>query len=314
MATGTAFSVIDRVPADRLRRVGTYASCAVAALLIAAKFAAWLETGSVALLSSLVDSLLDAVASLVNLVAVRHALSPADREHRFGHGKAEPLAVLGQSAFIIGSAMLLFAEAVRRLLWPVRVDNPPAGIAVMIFSIAVTVGLVLYQRYVVRRTGSIAVTADELHYRSDLVLNIGVIVALVLGSAFDQPLLDPLFGAAIGVWIVYSAVRLTRLSLFQLMDHQLPDDEREKIRAIAQSHPEVEAAHDLRTRVAGPTAFIQLHIEMDGAMSLIPAHEISDEVEAKLRAAYPHAEIMIHQDPEGIEEPRANFPRRVAAR
>ena len=191
----------------------------------------------------------------------------------------------------------------------------PAGrVAVMIFSIAVTLGLVFYQRDVVRRTGSIAVSADELHYRSDVVLNVGVIFALVLGSILDLPVLDPLFGAAIGIWIVYSAVRLVRLSLFQLMDHELDDDEREKIRAIVQSHPDVAAAHDLRTRVAGPTAFIQIHIEMDGSLSLVRAHEISDEVEAKLRAAYPNAEIIIHQDPEGIEEPRANFPRRVAMR
>ena len=314
MATGTTFSVIHGPAANRLRRLATYASVSVAALLITVKFAAWLETGSVALLSSLVDSLLDAAASLVNLVAVRHAMSPADREHRFGHGKAEPLAVLGQSAFITGSAMLLLAEAVRRLIWPVRVENPPAGIAVMIFSVVVTIGLVLYQRHVVRRTGSIAITADELHYRSDLVLNASVIAALVLGAALDVPILDPLFGAAIGIWIVYSAVRLARLSLFQLMDHELPDDEREKIRAIVQSHPDVTAAHDLRTRVAGPTAFIQIHIEMDGELSLIQAHEISDEVERRLRAAYPHAEIIIHQDPEGIEEPRSNFPRRVDAR
>jgi ferrous-iron efflux pump FieF len=313
MATGAALSVIHGPAANRLRRLATYASVTVAALLIAAKFVAWLETGSVALLSSLVDSLLDAVASLVNLAAVRHAMSPADRKHRFGHGKAEPLAVLGQSAFIIGSAMLLFAEAVRRTISPKPVDNPPAGIAVMIFSIAVTVGLVLYQRYVVRRTGSIAITADELHYRSDLVLNISVITALVLGSALDQPLLDPLFGAAIGVWIVYSAVRLARLSLFQLMDHELPDDERENIREITQSHPDVVAAHDLRTRVAGPTAFIQIHIEMDGALSLLRAHVISDEVEANLRAAYPNAEIIIHQDPEGVEEPRQTFPPLAAA-
>src|ERR1700758_2623323 len=314
MATGTALPLIHGPAADRLRRTATYASVAVAAVLIAVKFAAWLQTGSVALLSSLVDSLLDAAASLVNLIAVRHAMSPADREHRFGHGKAEPLAVLGQSAFITGSALLLLAEAVRRLLWPVQVENPPAGIAAVVFSIAVTIGLVLYQRYVIRRTGSLAISADELHYRSDLVLNFGVIGALALGSALDFPLLDPVFGAAIGVWIVYSAVRLARLSLFQLMDHELPDDEREKIREIAQSHPDVVAAHDLRTRVAGPTAFIQIHIEMDGSLSLVRAHEISDEVEAELRAAYPNAEIIIHQDPAGVEEPRANFPRRVAAR
>jgi ferrous-iron efflux pump FieF len=183
----------------------------------------------------------------------------------------------------------------------------------MILSIVVTVGLVLYQRHVVRQTGSIAISADELHYRSDVVLNIGVIAALVLSHALAIPIIDPLFGAAIGIWIVYSAARLARLSLFQLMDHELPDEEREKIREIAQSHPAVVAAHDLRTRVAGPTSFIQIHIEMDGSMSLLRAHEISDEVEAKLRTAYPNAEVIIHQDPEGIDEPRSNFPRRVTA-
>lgn len=314
MATGTAVPLIYGPQADRLRRGATYAAVAVALLLIAVKFAAWLETGSVALLSSVIDSLLDAAASIVNLLAVRHAMAPADREHRFGHGKAEPLAVLGQSAFITGSALLLLAEAARRLIRPAPVTNPPAGIAVMVFSIAVTVALVLYQRHVVRRTGSIAITADELHYRGDVILNGSVIAALVLSGLFGLRILDPLFGAAIGIWIIWSAVRLARLSLIQLMDQELPDDEREKIREIVQSHPDVAAAHDLRTRVAGPTAFIQLHIEMDGEMSLIRAHEISDEVEANLRSAYPNAEIIIHQDPEGVEEPRANFPRRVAAR
>jgi ferrous-iron efflux pump FieF len=305
--------VIHGPAAERLRRRATYAAVAVAGLLIALKFAAWLATGSVALLSSLVDSLLDAAASLVNLIAVRHALSPADREHRFGHGKAEPLAVLGQSAFITGSALLVLAEAVRRMIWPARVDNPPLGIAVMLLSIAITAALVFYQRHVVRRTGSIAISADELHYRGDIVLNGSVIAALALGSWFKEPLVDPIFGAAIGLWIVYSAVRLAALSVTQLMDRELDDDEREHIRTIAQSHPEVVAAHDLRTRVAGPTSFIQIHIEMDGRLTLARAHQISDEVEASLRAAYPSAEIIIHQDPEGVEEPRSNFPRRVGA-
>jgi ferrous-iron efflux pump FieF len=314
MAARAAFPLSHGPAADRLRRSATYASVAVAMLLIAAKFLAWLDTGSVALLSSLIDSLLDLVAAIINLVAVRHALTPADREHRFGHGKAEPLAVLGQSAFIIGSALLLLAEAVRRLLYPTAVENSSAGIAVMVLSIVVTIALVLYQRHVVRRTGSIAITADELHYRSDLILNASVIAALVLSGIFGLRILDPLFGAAIGIWIIYSAAKLARLSLVQLMDHELPDDEREKIREIALSHPEVAAAHDLRTRIAGPTAFIQIHIEMDGSMSLTRAHEVSDAVEVRLRAAYPHAEIIIHQDPEGIEEPRSRFPRRVEAR
>ena len=311
MATAAAVPLIYGPRADRLRRRATYASVAVALLLIAVKFVAWLDTGSVALLSSVIDSLLDGAAAIVNLLAVRHAMTPADREHRFGHGKAEPLAVLGQSAFITGSALLLLAEAARRLIQSAPVSNPPAGIAAMVLSIVVTVALVMYQRHVVRRTGSIAITADELHYRSDVILNGSVIAALVLSGLLGIQVLDPLFGGAIGVWIIWSAVRLARLSLIQLMDQELPDDEREKIREIAQSHPEVVAAHDLRTRVAGPTAFIQLHVEMDGAMSLIRAHEISDEVEAKLRSAYPNAEILIHQDPEGVEEPRASFPRRV---
>jgi ferrous-iron efflux pump FieF len=301
------------VAMHRLRVRATYASLAVAMVLIAAKFAAWIGTGSVALLSSLVDSLVDAAASLVTFFAVRHASVPADREHRFGHGKAEPLAALGQSAFLVGSAVLLMMEAIRRLVSPEPVSNLSAGIAVMVFSMIVTVGLVTYQRHVVRQTGSLAIGADELHYRGDIILNFSVIATLAIGHFFDVPLLDPLFGGAVGVWIIYSAVKIARLSLTQLMDRELPDAERARIRAIAEGHPEVAAVHDIRTRIAGPTAFIQLHIEMDGAMNLLRAHEISDDVEARLQRAFPHAEIIIHEDPAGIDE-RVAFPARSAAR
>jgi ferrous-iron efflux pump FieF len=304
---------VDPAAAQRLRVRATYASLTVALVLIVAKLLAWIGTGSVALLSSLVDSLVDAAASLVNFIAVRHAATPADREHRFGHGKAEPLAALGQSAFLVGSAMLLMAEAIRRLVEPQPVANPPAGIAVMLFAIVVTVALVAYQRHVVRQTGSLAVGADELHYRGDVILNLSVIVTLLIGRSFRVPLLDPLFGGAVGLWIIYSAVKIARLSLTQLMDRELPDDERARVRAIAEGHPEVIAVHDIRTRIAGPTAFIQLHIEMDGEINLMRAHEISDDVEARLQRAFPHAEIMIHEDPAGIEE-RVTFPARTAAR
>jgi ferrous-iron efflux pump FieF len=313
MAETAAFPVTEAEAAQRLRLYATYASLAVAGVLIVAKLVVWIGTGSVALLSSLVDSLVDAVASLLNFIAVRHAIVPADREHRFGHGKAEPLAALGQSAFLAGSAVLLMFEAVRRLVAPVPVEGAVAGIAVMVFSIIVTVGLVTYQRHVVDRTGSLAIGADELHYRSDLFLNGGVIATLAIDSLFRVPLIDPLFGAAVGLWVIYGAVKIARLSLTQLMDRELPDDERARVRAIAEGHPEVTAVHDIRTRVAGPTAFIQLHIEMDGAMNLLHAHEVSDAVEARLRRAFPHAEIMIHEDPAGIEEPVA-FPARNRAR
>jgi len=290
-----------------LRQRATWASLAVAAVLIVAKLAAWIATGSVALLASLVDSLVDAAASLVNLLAVRHAVTPADREHRFGHGKAEPLGALGQAAFLAGSAVLLMFEAARRVAEPASVQHPAAGIAVMAFAIVVTLGLVAYQRHVVKRTGSLAIGADKLHYSGDIVLNFGVIASLAIGSVYRVPLLDPLFGAAVGVWIIWGAVRIARLALTQLMDRELPDDERAQVRAIAESHPEVIAVHDIRTRIAGPTAFIQLHLEMDGAMNLLRAHEISDAVEARLRRAFPHAEIMIHEDPAGIEE-AVSFP------
>jgi ferrous-iron efflux pump FieF len=193
------------------------------------------------------------------------------------------------------------------------VEGATAGIAVMVFAIAVTLGLVAYQRHVIRHTGSIAVGADELHYRSDLILNLGVIATLMLGSTLHLPILDPLFGGAVGLWIIYGAVRIARLSLVQLMDREMPDTERARVRAIAEGHPEVTAVHDIRTRIAGPTTFIQLHIEMDGGMNLLRAHEISDAVEAQIQAAFPQAEILIHEDPAGIEE-RVAFPPRTAAR
>lgn len=313
MAQDAILSLNEAPAAHRLRVRATYASLIVAAVLIAAKLVVWISTDSVALLSSLVDSFVDAAASLVNFFAIRQAVVPADREHRFGHGKAEPLAALGQSAFLVGSAVLLMFEAVRHLVAPVPVEDAAAGIVVMVFAIALTVGLVAYQRHVVRRTGSLAINADELHYRGDLFLNLGVIAALVLGSTFKLPILDPLFGAGVGLWIIYGAIKIARLSLTQLMDREMPDSERARVRAIAESHPEVIAVHDIRTRVAGPTTFIQLHIEMDGAINLLRAHEISDAVEAQLQAAFPHAEIMIHEDPAGIEE-RVAFPPRTAVR
>jgi len=312
MAQDATLPLSEPASAQRLRLRATYASLGVALVLIAAKLVVWISTGSVALLSSLVDSLVDAAASLLNFIAVRHAIVPADREHRFGHGKAEPLAALGQSAFLVGSAVLLMFEAVRRLVSPAPIEDPTAGIAVMVFSIVVTLGLVAYQRHVVHHTGSLAIGADELHYRSDLALNLGVIATLAIGSLFRVPLLDPLFGGAVGLWIIYGAIKIARLSLVQLMDQELPDQERARVRAIAENHPDVMAVHDIRTRVAGPTAFIQLHIEMDAGITLLRAHEISDSVEAQIQAAFPHAEIMIHEDPEGIEE-RVVFPPRTTA-
>ncbi len=303
----------ERDRAGRLMRRATYASIAVASVMILVKLGAWLLTDSVSMLSSLLDSLLDAAASLVNLVAVQQALVPADREHRFGHGKAEPLASLGQAAFITGSAVLLLIQALQHVLTPQPVSNTGLGIGVMIFAIAVTLALVGYQRSVVRRTGSLVISADEFHYRSDLVLNGSVIVSLVATHLLGWVYLDPLFGAAIGVWIVYGAWQVGNKAIVQLMDRELPDEARARIRGIATAHPQVKAAHDLRTRAAGPNAFIQIHLEMDGGLTLDEAHRVSDAVEADILAAFPQAEVMIHQDPEGIDEARHSFPPAAAS-
>jgi ferrous-iron efflux pump FieF len=286
----------------RLVRSATYASVGVAALLISIKTVAFFATNSVAMLSSLVDSLLDILASLVTLVAVRHAQIPADREHRFGHGKAEALSALAQSAFIIGSAVLLVIEAASRLVHPRAIERPEIGIYVIGASIVVTLALVSYQHWVVRQTNSVAIGADSLHYRADLLLNAAVLGAIILSSWFGLVYADPVFAALIAVYIAYNAWKIVQGALDMLMDRELPADERQNILAIANTHPDARHIHDLRTRRSGATTFIQLHLEMDPELSLLRAHEIADEVEAAIQSAYPDAEIIIHQDPEGIEE------------
>jgi ferrous-iron efflux pump FieF len=293
--------------ASRLMRLATYASVLVASVLILAKLVAWLATDSVSMLSTLLDSVLDVAASLVNLFAVRHALTPADREHRFGHGKAEPLAALGQSAFVAGSAVLLIVEVVRRFWRPQAVENGEIGILVMMGSIAVTAVLVFFQRHVVRKTGSLAISADRLHYLGDVLVNSAVIVALALTELLGWKWLDPAFGALIAAYILYTAWSIARSSFDMLMDRELPEEERQRIRSIATAHPQVRALHELRTRASGPSIFIQFHLEMAGEMSLYEAHRIADQVENQILAAYPGAEVIIHEDPSGVAERRRTF-------
>jgi len=291
----------------RLKRVATYAAVAVAVVLIAAKAGGWLITGSVSLLSTLIDSMLDLAASALNLVAVRNALKPADREHRFGHGKAEPLAGMGQAAFVCGSAGFLLFEAVERLVTPQPVAHSHVGIGVMVFSIALTLLLVMFQRWVVRRTGSVAIGADSLHYSADLLANVAVIAALVLASELGWHAADPLLAIAIAVIIVRGAWQILKDSLDLLMDRELPDEDRQRIRQIALTHPEVLDVHDIRTRSTGTRTFIQFHLEMDGNLTLMAAHDIADQVMIDVERAFPNAEVLIHEDPHGVPERRAVF-------
>ncbi len=291
----------------RLMRMAAVASVSVAGVLIVTKFAAYLMTDSVSLLSTLIDSLLDAAASIVNLIAIHHALQPADREHRFGHGKAEPLASLAQAAFISGSAAFLLVEAGQRLAHPRPVANTEIGYIVMAVSIVLTIALVAFQKYVVRKSGSVAIDADSLHYSTDVLINLGVVVSLFLSSSLGFVYADPLIAALIAVYIVRGAWGIGKTALAILMDRELEDAERQKIREIVLAHEEVHGIHDLRTRSSGINVFIQFHLEMDGDMPLRDAHEISETVERELMAAFPNAEVIIHEDPEGVEEPRVTF-------
>ena len=291
----------------RLLRLATRAAVAVAVLLIIMKMAAWFLTDSVAILSSLMDSVLDLGASLVNMYAVAHALVPADREHRFGHGKAEALAGLAQSAFISGSALFLVAEAGQRLIEPQPIIRDGIGSTGMVLSIFLTLGLVIFQRQVVKHTHSTAISADSIHYRGDILANLGVIIALVLAGNFVWIRADAIIALLVAAYILFGAWGIVKNALDQLMDRELPEAQRERIRDIAIANEDVDDVHDLRTRSSGIQTFIQFHLELDGELSLLKAHEIADDVEAEIQAAFPGAEVIIHQDPAGLEEWQPNF-------
>lgn len=293
---------------ERLIKSATIASVSVACFLIVIKLAAFLLTNSIALLATLIDSLLDAAASILNLLAVRHSLTPADNEHRFGHGKAEALAGLGQAAFISGSAIFLIIEAGGRLLSPQPVSHSSVGIIVMIISMILTIALVKYQKYVVSKTGSVAITADALHYVSDILVNLFVIIALVLNSQFGWAQADPIFGLGVAFFVLYSAWQIVNQSMHHLMDHELSDEQRQQIISIVASHPEVSNMHDLRTRSSGQSIFIQLHLELEGSLTLKKAHSIAEQVESLIKEAFPNAEVLIHEDPDDIAENRKESP------
>ena len=283
----------------RLLLVAGLASVLTALILIAAKAIAWLMTGSVSLLASLVDSVMDSIASLINFFAIRYSLVPADEEHRFGHGKAEALAGLGQAVFIAGSSVFLIHQSVTKLMDPQPISENGAGVAVMLFSIVLTFGLLLIQKYVVRETGSTAIEADSLHYLSDLAVNVGIIVVLVV-SQFGYLWLDGVVGLVIAVFILFSAWHIAYESAQLLLDRGIPGEVREVITAIVADHPQALGFHDLRTRQSGRTQFIQLHVDMDQNLTLLQAHDLATRIETRIQEAFPMADVIIHQDPVAV--------------
>ncbi|AZP31738.1 CDF family cation-efflux transporter FieF [Cronobacter sakazakii] len=280
----------------RLVSRAALAATLVATLLLIIKIFAWWYTGSVSILAALVDSLVDIAASLTNLLVVRYSLQPADEEHTFGHGKAESLAALAQSMFISGSALFLFLTGIQHLITPEPMRAPLVGIVVTVAALITTLMLVTFQRWVVRKTRSQAVRADMLHYQSDVMMNGAILVALAL-SWYGLHRADALFALGIGVWILYSALRMGYEAIQSLLDRALPDDERQAIVYIVAAWPGVRGAHDLRTRQSGPTRFIQLHLEMEDNLPLVQAHLIAEQVEQAILSRFPGSDVIIHQDP-----------------
>lgn len=284
---------------EQLTQRAALASVAAALLLIGLKSYAALATGSVAMLASLADSALDLIASLVTYFAVRIAAIPPDHDHRFGHGKAEALAAMAQVALISISAIGIGWRAVVRLTADAAPVQAEYGIAVSAIAIAITLALVAYQRAVVRRTNSVAIRADAVHYQSDLLLNLAVIAALVLDQFLGLTGADPVFGLAIAAWLLLSAWRASSHALDQLMDREWPEEKRLKFLAIASSRPESKGVHDLRTRSSGAHDFAQFHIWVDPAMSVAAAHDVVEAIELDLAREFPGCEVLIHLDPEG---------------
>ncbi|WP_106640803.1 cation diffusion facilitator family transporter [Allosphingosinicella vermicomposti] len=275
------------------------ASVGTALFLLCLKtYAAW-ATGSVAMLGSLADTALDLIASLVTLYGVRLAAQPADADHRFGHGKAEALAALFQVSLITLSAVGIGWRAVQQWIAGSETAAAEQGIAVSLAAIAATLGLLSYQRMVIRRTGSIAIQADNVHYQSDLLLNSGVIAALVLDQYLGLKGADPVFGILIALWLLWGAWNASTYAVDQLMDKEWPEEKRRRFLDVAARHPELKGIHDLRTRSSGTQDFVQFHVWVDPAMTVAQAHDVMDEVESKLAREFPGVEILIHLDPEG---------------
>jgi ferrous-iron efflux pump FieF len=284
------------------------ASIAMALLLIGLKTWAALQTSSMAMLGSLTDSGLDLLASLVVLAGVRIAAVPADRDHRFGHGKAEALAALVQVIIITLSALFIGYRSIDRLIKGAQTTDAELGIGVSLVAIAFTFALITYQRYVVRRTGSVAISTDRLHYASDLLLNTSVIAALVLDQYAGLPGADAVFGLLIALWLLWGAWRSSSHAFDQLMDREWPEDLREKFLAAAREYPELAGLHDFRTRTSGTHHFAQFHVWVPADWTIAEAHKRMDRVEEELQHRFPGTEILMHLDPEGHTDRETMLP------
>lgn len=295
-----------RLRVDEARQVTgwvTGLSVTVALILTLTKAIVWWMSGSVALLASMADSLLDLTASLTVFFAVRYAAAPADEEHRFGHGKAEAIASVIQAILVAVSAALLVREGVEHVLNPVQIEAQGWAMGVMLLSIVLTTGLLLAQSRALRQTGSVAVEGDRAHYLSDLGANLAVLLAIAGSTFLDWLWLDAAAALGVAAWLAWTAWDVAQNAINQLLDRELPDEERARILALAEADPRIVDVHQLRTRASGPLVHIQFHLGLDPQLTLREAHTILVDCERRLMAAYPAADILIHADPHGVAEP-----------
>jgi ferrous-iron efflux pump FieF len=286
----------------KLTRRATSMSLAVAAILIVLKGAAWLASGSVAMLASLADSSLDLLASLATFYAVRYAITPPDAEHRFGHGKAEAFASLLQAGLVFASAALIGREAIQRIGDAEPLASEGWAMGVMAISTALTVVLIRMQSRVLKQTGSVAVSGDRAHYAADLASNLIAFVGIGAAALWNRPWFDAAAGLLVAAWLVWGAIGVFRQSSLQLMDHEISDEARARIVALATEDPRIKGIHQLRTRASGPVIHLQMHADMDPALTLVEAHEAMVAAEKRLLEAFPAADIIIHPDPRGRAE------------
>lgn len=282
----------------------TVASVVSAVAIIIVKTIAWLLTGSSSILASLSDSMLDVASSFINFIAARYSMQPPDSEHRFGKGKAEDLAVLIQSSFCAISSVVIVGIAIKKIIKPEPIDNSIAGVGLIVFSLLITLCLILYQTHVIKKTSSKIVKVDRLHYIVDFFTNGAVIVSLLISHLWNNDIVDPIIAIAIAVFMLVGSVKLLIEAFQNLMDHELSRKDKEKLVAAILSHPEVKGVHDIKTRYSGSKPIIQFHLEIDGAMTLYHAHDIAYEVEDLIRKEFKNVEIITHQDPYGVEEKR----------
>jgi ferrous-iron efflux pump FieF len=287
------------------------ASVSLALVLLVAKAWAAYLTDSTAMLGSLADTALDVIASLTTLMGVRIAAQPADLDHRFGHGKAEALVALAQVVLIAVSAVGIMWRAIDRLVQGAQTEAMGAGIAVSILAIALTFVLLWYQRKVIERTGSVAIKTDNVHYKSDLMLNGAVIVALVLDQALHVAGADALFGIGIALWLLWGAWRASSEAVHQLMDREWPEEERQEFLEAAAKFEEFRGLHDMRTRKSGTLRFVQFHVWVPAHWTVQEAHDRLDRAEEELQQSFPDTEILIHVDPEGQTDRETLLPQEI---